>query len=226
MRAALVAGNDMKKITHIFWDWNGTLLNDAWLCCDVMNRMLMAREMPVMSMARYQEIFDFPIVNYYERIGFDFGKESFEKLGLEFIDGYEIRRGEAALYDDVRESLDRVEARGLGQSILSAYKHDTLVRLVQEHALTDYFHDLHGHHHIYPTGKAPQGKLALEALGVDPAETVLIGDTVHDSDVAEELGMQCVIIPGGNQPEAVLRACGRPCAGSRREALDMLEPFF
>lgn len=216
----------MKKLSHIFWDWNGTLLNDAWLCCDVMNRMLAARGMPVMTMTRYQEIFDFPIVHYYERIGFDFSKESFEELGLEFIDGYEMRRGEAALYEDVVACLTQVQTLGVGQSILSAYKHDTLVRLVQEHGLSGYFHDLHGHHHIYPVGKAPQGKAALEALGVDPAETVLIGDTVHDAEVAEELGMQCVIIPGGNQPEARLRATGCPCAGSRREALEMLGSFF
>ena len=27
-------------IRHIFWDWNGTLLDDAWLCRDVMNGIL------------------------------------------------------------------------------------------------------------------------------------------------------------------------------------------
>lgn len=212
----------MKKVEHIFWDWNGTLLNDAWLCCDVMNRMLLARKMPEMSMERYAEIFDFPIVNYYERIGFDFEKETFEKLGLEFIDGYELRRAEAYLYEDVRPALERVAGLGLGQSILSAYKHDTLVRLVKEHQLDRYFHNLHGHHHIYPVGKAPQGREALEKLGVDPARTVLIGDTVHDAEVAEELGMQCVIIPGGNQPESKLRALGLPVVKSRLAALDLV----
>ncbi|MGA0333051.1 MAG: HAD family hydrolase [Kiritimatiellia bacterium] len=212
----------MKNLQHIFWDWNGTLLNDAWLCCDVMNRMLVKRNMPEMSMTRYQEIFDFPIVHYYERIGFDFNTETFEVLGLEFIDGYELRRQEARLYEDVRSALDRVRDAGMGQSILSAYKHDTLVRLVHEHQLNTYFHDLHGHHHIYPVGKAPQGREALEKLEIDPAATVLIGDTVHDAEVAEELGMACILIPGGNQPEAKLRALGLPMAESRLQAVEML----
>jgi len=212
----------MITIEHVFWDWNGTLLDDAWFCCDVMNRMLAKRGMPEMSMDRYQEIFDFPIVDYYKRIGFDFEKETFEKLGLEFIDGYEIRRGESHLFEDVIPALDRVRESGLGQSILSAYKHDTLVRLVKEHGLDAYFHDLHGHQHIYPVGKAPQGKEALDDLGIDPAKTVLIGDTVHDAEVAEELGMQCVIIPGGNHPEAKLRALGVPVVESRMEALRSL----
>lgn len=209
-------------IRHIFWDWNGTLLDDAWLCRDVMNGMLRQREMQELSAERYQEIFDFPIVHYYERIGFDFEKETFEALGREFIDGYEARREEASLYPDVREALERVQEQGLGQSILSAYQHDTLVSLVNRHGLDDYFHTLHGHQHIYPVGKVPQGKDALEELQLDPAEAVLIGDTAHDKDVAEELGMQCIIIPGGNQPESVLRGLGVASAASRLEALVVL----
>jgi len=33
----------MARITHVFWDWNGTLLDDAWLCLDVMNGLIEAR---------------------------------------------------------------------------------------------------------------------------------------------------------------------------------------
>ncbi len=212
----------MKSLRHIFWDWNGTLLDDAWLCRDVMNGMLRKRGMPEMSAERYQEIFDFPIVHYYERIGFDFAKETFEDLGMEFIEGYEIRRSEAALYPDVKDCLSRVKEYGLGQSILSAYKHDTLVTLVNQHGLDAFFHTLHGHHHIYPVGKAPQGKKALDEHGLDPASTVLIGDTAHDVEVANELGMQCILIPGGNQPEALLRTLDVPVVTSRTEALSLL----
>ncbi len=212
----------MKKIEHVFWDWNGTLFDDAWLCRDVMNRMLDARQMPRMSAERYMEIFDFPVRRYYERIGFDFSLESFETLGMEFIRGYEIRRKEALLHADARDGLERIRARGLGQSILSAYHHQTLVSLISDHGLDAFFHDLHGHHDHYAEGKTPQGRRALSALGADPAETVLIGDTTHDADVAAELGMQCILIPGGNQPPARLHATGCPVVSSRLEAVALL----
>ena len=212
----------MSYLKHIFWDWNGTLLNDAWLCRDVMNGMLRKRCMPEMTAERYMQIFDFPIIRYYERIGFDFSKESFEALGMEFIEGYEKRRAEASLYQDVRDCLETVRSRGVGQSILSAYKHDTLITLVKDHGLDAFFKTLHGHQHIYPVGKAPQGREALEEHGLDPGETVLIGDTLHDAEVAKELGMNCVLIPGGNQPVEMLKAIGVPCVSSREEALDLL----
>ena len=206
----------------MFWDWNGTLLDDAWLCLDVMNRMLAARAMPEMSPERYRGIFDFPILGYYQRIGFDLEKETFEDLGREFIEGYERRRREAALYADTREALERCGAAGVRQSILSAYRHETLITLVEDHGLRPFLHDLHGHADIYPVGKTPQGRRALERLGLDPAETVLIGDTAHDADVAEELGMGCVLVPGGNQPESRLRATGVPVVDSRMAALDLV----
>ena len=212
----------MSAFLHVFWDWNGTLLDDAWLCRDVMNTMLRARAMPEMSAERYMEIFDFPVQRYYERIGFDFARESFAELGMEFIHGYEARRHEAELYGDVRDSLQTLEADGIPQSILSAYQHDTLVRLVEEKGLSPFFHDLHGHEDHYAAGKAPQGRRALKELGIDPAGTLLIGDTAHDADVAAELGMQCWIIPGGNQPEARLRATGCLLLRSRREAVERL----
>lgn len=209
----------MKEVRHIFWDWNGTLLDDAWLCRDVMNGMLRARGMEPLTPERYREIFDFPVSRYYERIGFDLESETFEVLGHEFISGYEARRHEARLYADAIEALTATEKGGRGQSILSAYHHDTLVTLVRDHGLDDFFHDLHGHEDIYAVGKTPQGRRALEALGIAPQETVLIGDTVHDAEVAEELGMHCILVPGGNQPEEKLRAVGVPVYDSRMAAL-------
>ena len=46
----------------IFWDWNGTLLNDAMVCVEAMNAMLLKRGRPAINIQFYQTIFDFPVV--------------------------------------------------------------------------------------------------------------------------------------------------------------------
>ena len=76
---------DLKKYTHIIWDWNGTLLDDAWLCVDVMNGMLEERGMKLKTVDEYRELFDFPVRDYYEKLGFNFKDEPFDKVGMEFI---------------------------------------------------------------------------------------------------------------------------------------------
>ena len=83
----------MKDITtcykHIIWDWNGTLLDDAWLCVDIMDSMLKERSLGTLTLDRYQRLFEFPVIDYYRKLGFDFTKESFEKTGTEFINTIE-----------------------------------------------------------------------------------------------------------------------------------------
>ncbi|NCY21717.1 HAD family hydrolase, partial [bacterium] len=36
----------LKKYRHLIWDWNGTLLDDAWLCREIMNGQLRRRGLP------------------------------------------------------------------------------------------------------------------------------------------------------------------------------------
>ena len=59
------------KPAYVIWDWNGTLLDDAQTCVDTMNAMLSRRGLPLLTMARYREIFTFPVENYYRAAGFD-----------------------------------------------------------------------------------------------------------------------------------------------------------
>ena len=39
----------MSKYGHIIWDFNGTLMDDAWLCIEVMNEMLSRRGLKTLS---------------------------------------------------------------------------------------------------------------------------------------------------------------------------------
>ena len=102
---------------HIIWDWNGTLLDDAWLCVDVMNGMLRERNLPERTIDQYREIFDFPVMDYYLKLGFDFGKEPFEEVGLEFIVRYNKRQKETTLHPEVMQVLEHfMTSRDTGSS--------------------------------------------------------------------------------------------------------------
>ena len=81
----------VNKRRHIIWDWNGTLINDIWLVVEIMNKMLKKRSLSEIDLKKYREIFDFPVIDYYAKLGFDFSKESFEELTVEFIGEYYAR---------------------------------------------------------------------------------------------------------------------------------------
>ena len=95
----------MYRYKHIIWDWNGTLLNDAWLCVEVMNLLLKRRDLKEIDLNIYQSVFGFPIIDYYRRLGFTFEKESFEIPGTEFIIEYNKRCFEPKLQVDALQIL-------------------------------------------------------------------------------------------------------------------------
>ena len=70
----------MKALEHIVWDWNGTLLDDRWLTIAVMNRVLARRNMDELTEDRYLQLFTFPVIDYYRRLGFDFENTSFSEF--------------------------------------------------------------------------------------------------------------------------------------------------
>lgn len=193
------------RYRHIIWDWNGTLLDDLDYCLGVMNAILRPRGLPELDRARYHAVFDFPVRDYYARLGFDPAKDSFESLSVEFISGYDANRLSCALHADARRMLAAVQAAGLTQSILSAYRHETLLEIVDHHGLTPHFAHLAGLDNIYAHSKAALGRVQVGKLGLPPHQVLLIGDTLHDLEVAREIGVDCLLVAAGHHPAEKLR---------------------
>ncbi|MBM4174943.1 MAG: HAD family hydrolase [Ignavibacteria bacterium] len=198
------------KYKHVIWDWNGTLLDDSWLCVEIMSGMLKKRNMMDFDAETYQRLFDFPVRDYYQTLGFDFEKESFEIVGTEFIIEYEKRKYECGLYPSAISILNQIRDSGISQSILSAYKQDTLETLVDHFGLRNFFLKVVGLNDHYAKSKLDNGKLLIEGLGIDTKQIILVGDTKHDHEVASSIGTDCILVFGGHQSKERLRTCGVP----------------
>jgi phosphoglycolate phosphatase len=195
---------DIKNYKHVIWDWNGTLFNDVEMCCDIMRGILKRRNLPEISLDTYRRIFTFPVKEYYKSAGLDVSGENWEILSHEFMDQYEIRKNECVLYEQAVEVLDDIAALGIKQSLLSAYSQHTLEEIVDHFNLSKYFTRLVGIDNIYAAGKIEQGINLMRQLEHNDGEVLLIGDTVHDYEVAREIGADCLLIAEGHQQKSSL----------------------
>ncbi|MEY5062831.1 MAG: hypothetical protein RLZZ112_795 [Verrucomicrobiota bacterium] len=198
----------LKKYQHLIWDWNGTLLDDAWLCREIMNLQLRRRGLAELSAEKYEEIFDFPVEKYYRAVGFDWSRETFQEAGTEFILEYEKRKKECSLQPGAGDLLGRIAAGGWSQAVLSAYSHATLEEFLGHFGVRKHFRSVAGNRDHYAAGKVEHGLKMLEELHVAPQETLLIGDTTHDAEVAKAMGIDCVLVPAGHNSAGRLAACG------------------
>lgn len=207
---------------YVVWDWNGTLLDDAWLSVEVINRMLARRGLPLASPARYARIFGFPLEDYCRRLGFDLEREPFAQLSDEFSSEYEARRLECQLRGGAEAVLRAVAGRGAIQAVLSAYEQQALRDLVVHFGLAGHFHDVVGVDNVHGSGKVALGRRWIGAIGWPPGQVLLVGDTLHDRDVAAAMGVDCALIPSGHQERSRLEGQGVTVIEDLPHLLDLL----
>jgi len=200
----------MPKYKHIIWDWNGTLLNDRWLCVEAINKALAKRKLETITEDIYQDVFCFPVIDYYKRVGFNFENEPFEVAGDEFVHYYGNNFHKVDLHSDAMGVLNEIKSNGLFQSVLSAGKHDFLVDWIKGHNLTDYFLNVVGIDNQYATGKTELGKELINIIEEERHHVIMVGDTIHDSEVAEEMGIDCYLVANGHVSQSRLEQTGRP----------------
>lgn len=209
-------------INTIIWDWNGTLLNDTDICLGSMNDLLKKRNLPALSLQRYREIFNFPVRNYYASAGFDFTVENFDVVAIEFMNLYFERVSRAGIFAEARNVLSELRTRAFTQVLISAMEHESLVTSVKEKGLFEYFDHISGINDHFADGKIENAKKIVNDLKLDPTKTLMIGDTIHDFEVAGELGIACLLVTNGHQSAERLKLLNCEITNSLNGVLEMV----
>ena len=196
-------------LQHIIWDWNGTLLDDTQAGVNVINAMLAARGLNEIDVPTYRDIFGFPVVNFYRAIGFPVDSENWDAVAHEFHDRFladtSIRLHHHALF-----ALDCFRNAGIGQSILSASEQNMLDAMLAQYGIAHYFECIYGVDNLYGHSKLELGRTLLQRLSADPDAVLLIGDSLHDHEVSQALGVRCLLIAQGHQSRERLARSGAP----------------
>ncbi len=104
----------MKPI--LFWDFNGTILDDVHLTWQIETKML----------EEYKDMFCFPVINYYYRMGYTFENETYDDVSVEFNDAYARGFSSCRLMPGFLTKIQEAIQKGYENIILSASQKDNL----------------------------------------------------------------------------------------------------
>ena len=201
----------------IIWDWNGTLLDDVAAAVAALNRMLMKRGAKAISVEHYRRRFGFPVRPFYAELGVDLERWDWDEICEDFhrfvLEEPQQVRAEAST------ALMLAQERGWRQCILSALRQDKLASAVEEAGLAQYFDFVFGVDNLDGESKLARGKELMKSIG--GGEVVMIGDTLHDAEVAEALGARCVLVSCGHQTRERIAAAGCAVADSLMNAVEL-----
>lgn len=190
---------------YVLWDWNGTLLDDTQAALDTLNIMLARRGHagPPVTMKFFRDNFAFPCRPFYDRIGMRVADDDWDALAKEYHDTYSEQPKK--LNDETIAALESVKAAGARQSIISALRQDLLDAVTAEYGVAPYMECVYGTDNLDGASKLDRALELMTRLTATAADgdrflsnVVLIGDALHDKEVADALGVKCVLCAQGS----------------------------
>ena len=213
--------------THVVWDWNGTLLDDTQAALDTLNIMLARRGGRPIAMDFYRDHFAFPVKPFYESIGVRLGDEDWDALAREYHDIYAEQP--KRLNAEAIAALDYARERGCRQSIVSALRQDLLAGITEELGVAGYMDFVYGVDNLDGRSKVDRARALVADISRSygrpnhgAPDLVFIGDSLHDKEVADAVGVRCVLCAQGSHAAWRLRAVaptGDTLLGAVRMAL-------
>jgi len=213
----------LKDIQNIIWDWNGTLLNDVELCCQTLNVLLDERKLNKVTLDVYKNNFTFPVYGFYEFLGFDFASEDFIRLSRQYMTLYNDGLKKAALSTLAIYALKAMKRRGIMQYVLSAMEENDLKKSLTAKGIKHYFTKVYGSNNQLAEGKLSVAKKMFFEEQFIPEDTLLIGDTLHDAEVAAALGCKVILVTNGHQAPEKLKKTG---VNTVADLGDLIEKYF
>lgn len=208
----------MVKYKHLIWDWNGTLIDDAWLCFEIFNRQIRHRNLPAVDFHYYRCNFTVPLRKALDKFGLKLSDDERQEFSREFFSEYEQGFKSCQPHRGALDMLERAKAAGLSQSVLSSLPISILKDQAPHFGFDTFMHPILGPDEWDGEGKIALGKRWIKDWHISPKEMLMLGDTDHDADVAEAMGVDCILIPNGLQLRENLKQCKAHVCGDLFEA--------
>ena len=193
---------------YILWDWNGTLLDDTEAALATLNEMITVRGGQPIGMEFYRDHFAFPVRPFYDKIGIvAHNEDEWNGIAHEYHEVY--GRQPKKLNPLAVTALEMAKEAGCRQSIVSALRQDLLEADMARNGVTKYFERICGSDNLDGASKLERARVLLRTLSdTVPSDThfVLIGDALHDKEVADALGIDCILCAQGSHAAWRLRA--------------------
>ena len=207
---------------YIFFDFNGTIINDLDLCLDLLNEILNKQGAKELSIDEYKNVFKFPIKQYYIDAGVDLSKDSFEDLAIWFINKYQPLSMECGLFNGIVDTFKVLKDKGYHLVILSASERNNLVEQCVNYDIDKYFDAILGIDNIHAASKVVIALDYLKENNINGSDVLFVGDTLHDLEVAKAIGASCMLVSCGHQSYDVLKKGGVTILNTVNDLLEIL----
>jgi phosphoglycolate phosphatase len=179
-------------IRNIIFDWSGTLVDDLPAVWQATNFVLQQAGVPEMTLEQFRAEFSLPFRGFYDRFT--------PQVPLSQLEGWfhgRFREVQDSVVElpHAREFLEFCRARALRTFVLSTVKAEHFATQTAQNR----FHEFFERPYLEVWDKREKIRDLLAAHGLEPRETLFVGDMEHDIETARHGGIfSCAVLTGYN----------------------------
>lgn len=212
-----------KRFRLLVFDWDGTLMDSAAAITASIQAACRDLGLPIPDDGRARHIIG---LGLNEALGYLL-PELPEARYPQLVDRYRAhflqRDSELPLFPGALDGLRRLHGEGFLLAVATGKSRRGLDRALQASGLHRYFHGTRCADESF--SKPHPGMLLelMDLLGTEPRETLMVGDTTHDLQMAANAGVAALGVAYGTHPRDSLVACSPlACADSFADLADWL----
>jgi phosphoglycolate phosphatase len=202
---------EQKRFRLVVFDWDGTLADSASIIVRAIQQACRDLELPVPDDAQSRYVIGLGLHDAIRHVAPDLHEDDYGKYSARYREHYLARDFDIPLFAGVPEMLDELAARGYLLGVATGKSRAGLDRSLAQTGLQTRFDATRCADEGFPKPHPDMLLTLMHQLAAEPQETLMIGDTTHDLELANNAKTAAVAVTYGAHTPAELDAL-RPLA--------------
>lgn len=195
-----------KRFDLIIFDWDGTLMDSAALIVDSVQAAARDLGLAVPSDERARHIIGLGLVDALRYAMPDLQPARYQEAAERYRHHYLSRDHQLALFEGVLELVEELAQEERFLAVATGKSRVGLDRALKDSGLGSYFHGTRCADECHSKPHPQMVEELMDEFGVLPEATLMIGDTIHDLQMAKNAGVAALAVAYGAHPRTLLEA--------------------
>ncbi len=195
-----------RRFRLLAFDWDGTLADSTALIAGAIQRACLDVGVPVPDDIDARHVIGLGHRDAIRHVAPTLAADRHQRFSERFRDHYLVGDAAIPLFTGVRELLGELDERGFLLAVATGKTRIGLARALAQHGVAHRFAASQCADESYPKPNPGMLHALMQRLGTKPGETLMIGDTTHDLELARNAGVSAVAVTYGAHAPAGLSA--------------------
>jgi len=186
-----------KRFDLLVFDWDGTVVDSAGHIAASLQAASADLELPVPSDQQARHIIGLGLIDALTYLFPELPSARYPDLAERYRHHYLAGDHNVRVFDGAYESLQNFRASGFQLAVATGKARRGLDRALQSTHMTSIFHASRCADEGLPKPHPDMLERLMEQVGVAPHETLMIGDTTHDIELARNAGASAIAVAYG-----------------------------